>query len=301
MSESNKPMNCPVCFSNKVVCINKLIDYSVSGEVFELMECKDCTLRFTHPAPAQEKIGAYYQSSEYISHTNEQKGMTGFLYRKVRKWTLQRKAALLIRLSQKKVGMHLDLGAGTGAFVHEMEKAGWNSVGFEPDEKARKMANRLYKAPVYPLEDFFRIAEGGYDVITLWHALEHIHPLQETVHRLEKLLTAKGKLIVAVPNFSSYDARYYKNYWAAYDVPRHLYHFSPKSMRRLMEQHGLIIKAIRPMWFDSFYVSILSEKYKKGFFLKGMFIGLISNLYALFQVKNCSSLLYIMEREVQEE
>jgi 2-polyprenyl-3-methyl-5-hydroxy-6-metoxy-1,4-benzoquinol methylase len=290
-------MNCPVCYSDNVHHCFPVKDHSVTGEEFLLMECKSCTLRFTSPIPSESKIGSYYESQDYISHTDQQRGITGYLYRIVRKWTLTNKANLIIRVAKKKIGMHIDIGAGTGAFVHTMEKAGWNTIGFEPDEKARKRANKLYKVSVYPIQDFFQLPnEGGYDVITLWHALEHIHQLHETVAKMEKLLSPKGKIFIAVPNYQSYDAKHYKSYWAAYDVPRHLYHFSVKSMRVLLEKHNLKLKSYRAMWFDSFYVSLLSEKYKRGNIFSAFFYGLLSNLKALSNKKECSSLIYIAER-----
>ena len=296
----NENTICPVCHSKQVTKDFSVKDHSVSGKEFLILSCTACTLRFTSPAPAEHEIAPYYESPEYISHTDQQKGITGILYRIVRKWTLRSKVNLVIRFVKKKVGMHLDLGAGTGAFVHAMEKEDWNTVGFEPDEMARKRANKLYHVSMYPLQDFFQLTDGGYDAITLWHALEHVHRLHETVHKLSKLLSPKGKLFIAVPNYTSYDAVHYGPYWAAYDVPRHLYHFSPESMRVLLQMHGLKIKAVRPMWFDSFYVSLLSEKYKQGSFISGFFFGFLSNLFALLNRKKCSSLIYIAER-IQDE
>jgi 2-polyprenyl-3-methyl-5-hydroxy-6-metoxy-1,4-benzoquinol methylase len=294
-------MICPVCRSEQIKKCFTVKDHSVSRKDFLLYECSSCTLRFTVPAPPEEEIGVYYQSPDYISHTDQQKGITGSLYRIVRKWTMNVKVNLVVRFAQKKVGMHLDLGAGTGAFVHAMEKAGWNTIGFEPDEQARKRANKLYKASVYPANDFYQIPDGGYDAITLWHVLEHVHKLQETVQKMSRLLSPKGKVFIAVPNYTSYDAKHYGIHWAAYDVPRHLYHFTPQAMRVLLEKHGLKIISVRPMWFDSFYVSLLSEKYKGGNLLSGFIFGFISNLVALFNRKKCSSLIYVAERIHHEE
>jgi 2-polyprenyl-3-methyl-5-hydroxy-6-metoxy-1,4-benzoquinol methylase len=294
-------MICPVCYSDQTKKCLTVKDHSVSRKDFSIYECTSCTLRFTFPAPAEEEIGVYYQSPDYISHTDQQKGITGSLYRIVRKWTMIGKVNLVVRFAKKKIGMHLDLGAGTGAFVHAMEKAGWNTIGFEPDEQARKRANKLYKASVYPAKDFYQIPDGGYDAITLWHVLEHVHKLQETVQKISKLLSPKGKVFIAVPNYTCYDAKHYGTHWAAYDVPRHLYHFTPQAMKILLEKHGLKIISVRPMWFDSFYVSLLSEKYKRGNLLSGVIFGFISNLVALFNRKRCSSLTYVAESIYIEE
>jgi SAM-dependent methyltransferase len=292
---------CPVCRSEQTKKSFTVKDHSVSRKDFLLYECASCTLRFTFPIPSEEEIGVYYQSPDYISHTDQQKGITGLLYGIVRKWTLIHKVNLVIHFAQKKVGMHLDLGAGTGAFVYAMEKAGWNTIGFEPDEKARKRANKLYKASIYPAQDFYQIPDGGYDAITLWHVLEHVHKLQDTVQKISKLLSPKGKVFIAVPNYTSYDAKHYRSNWAAYDVPRHLYHFAPEAMKILLEKHGFKIISVRPMWFDSFYVSLLSEKYKGGNLLSGFVFGFISNVVALFNRRKCSSLIYIAERIHEEE
>ncbi len=297
----NEILHCPVCQSDIIQQCFQVKDYSVSGESFELKECKSCSLRFTTPLPSKSEIGAYYKSADYISHTDQQKGIIGSLYKIVRKWTLKNKAKLIIRLTKKNIGMHIDIGAGTGAFVHVMEKAGWNTIGFEPDEQARKRANKLYKASVYPLEDFFQLPEdGGYDVITMWHVLEHIHQLNETVEKMQKLLSPKGKIFIAVPNYMSFDAKHYGSKWAAYDVPRHLYHFSYHSMQVLLEKQNLKITDSRRMWFDSFYVSLLSEKHRKGTLFAGFFFGFISNFVALFNKKKCSSILYVVQR-IHEE
>jgi 2-polyprenyl-3-methyl-5-hydroxy-6-metoxy-1,4-benzoquinol methylase len=208
----------------------------------------------------------------------------------------------VVKQTKKNIGMHLDLGAGTGSFVHAMERHGWNTIGFEPIERARKLANRLFKASIYPLEDFFQIpVAGGYDAITLWHTLEHVYHLHPTFERLSKLLSKNGKLFIAVPNYTSYDASYYKENWAAYDVPRHLYHFSPQSIQYLAQKYQLKVVSIKPLWFDSTYISLMSERYRKGFVLFGFVIGFISNWITLFNKKRCSSILYILQKEIIEE
>lgn len=285
---------CPACRTTSIKEYLKVYDHAVSGSAFNLMKCTSCTLVFTQDIPDAEHIEPYYQSEEYISHTETKQDLIARLYHKVRKFTLQLKVRTVKNATQKIVGHHLDIGAGTGAFVHAMEKAGWNSIGLEPSQTARKKANELYLASIYPMNELENFTEGSYSAVTMWHVLEHVHDLHGIIQKIAHILDRDGKLFIAVPNYGSYDAGFYKSYWAAYDVPRHLYHFSPQSMKLLLEQHGMVIDKIKPMWFDSFYVSMLSEKYKKGFLPRALLIAAISNIIALFSPRKCSSLLYIV-------
>ena len=192
----------------------------------------------------------------------------------------------------------MDAGCGTGAFLNEMRNSGWGITGLEPDETARKNAIELFNINPLPSNKIFDLPPQSFDAITMWHVLEHVHQLQEYLAQLKKLLTKNGRLFIAVPNYTSYDAQHYNQYWAAYDVPRHLYHFSPQSIKTLMAAHGLQVKKIMPMWFDSFYVSVLSEQYKnsKGNVVGAFITGLVSNLKALGNEEKCSSLIYIISK-----
>jgi 2-polyprenyl-3-methyl-5-hydroxy-6-metoxy-1,4-benzoquinol methylase len=192
----------------------------------------------------------------------------------------------------------LDVGAGTGAFASYMQQSGWNVTALEPDEEARKKAAEIYSLQLEKSSKLFELAENSFDVITLWHVIEHVHSLHEYVGQLKKMLKQGGALFIAVPNYTSYDAFLYDKFWAAYDVPRHLYHFSPVAMRRLIQQHGLQLKQIKPMWLDSFYVSLLSEKYKSGStnLVKGFWNGAVSNYKALLKKERSSSLIYIISK-----
>jgi len=134
----------------------------------------------------------------------------------------------------------------------------------------------------------------------MWHVLEHVHALKPYLNQCLKSLKQNGRLIIAVPNYTSFDAKYYKKYWAAYDLPRHLYHFSPTSMATLLSEIGFEIVTIKPMWYDSFYVSLLSEKYKKsgklGLML-AIIIGGISNFITLFDASKASSIIYEIKKK----
>ena len=207
----------------------------------------------------------------------------------------RQKKRLIENATGLKQGSLLDLGSGTGAFVHEMQQAGWQVTGLEPDADARKKANELFNVRLENTGNFYDLPSSAFDAITLWHVLEHVHDLHGYMENLRSVLKDNGRVIIAVPNYTSMDAGIYKEFWAAYDVPRHLYHFSPSSMQALMDKHGLKLIAQKPMWYDSFYISMLSSKYKHGRtnLLTSFFIGLRSNLNAWGDVKRCSSVIYI--------
>lgn len=287
---------CPVCYSDNITIKLKVSDHTVSREVFEIWYCSDCTLQFTQNIPGQRSIGRFYQSEQYISHTDTNQGIINRLYRFVRRFTLQKKKNIIRSNTSLSKGNLLDVGAGTGAFASYMEQSGWVTTGIEPDEDTRKRAADLHGIQLAESSTLFEMAENRFDVITLWHVLEHIHALHEYLDQFKKILKPEGSLFIAVPNYTSYDAAVYGELWAAYDVPRHLYHFSPDAMQKLLLQHGFRIKKIMPMWFDSFYVSMLSEKYGSGRLnlLKGFWHGAISNIKTLFNKEKASSVIYII-------
>ncbi len=267
-------------------------DYLVSGETFELVHDTDSDFLKTFPRPKIEELPKYYESQEYISHTDEKRGLISSLYQLVKKWSLQKKAKLILQ-QHGEVGSLLDVGAGTGDFLKVAKEKGWQVHGMEPNKNAAKLALEKGIDLKASLNDF----EGKqFDVITLWHVLEHIPNLEETILELAALVKPHGTLIIAVPNFKSFDARHYGEFWAAYDVPRHLWHFSKESMKNLFAEN-FHLKKIEPMIFDSFYVSLLSEKYKTGrkFSLKAFWIGLLSNIKAK-RSKEYSSHIYCFKK-----
>jgi len=289
---------CPFCQSGNIQKKFTVKDYTVSGETFAVYQCNHCGGAFTQDVPAQEAIGAYYASESYISHSDTQQGLINRLYHLVRNSTLLQKRNLVKAITGKDKGTIVDIGCGTGAFLNTMQQAGWKITGLEPDETARKNAQQLYKINPLSSPEIFNLPQNNYDAITMWHVLEHVHQLHEYVEQIKNLLKKDGRLVVAVPNYTSADAAQYQQYWAAYDVPRHLYHFSPGSMKGLMKQHGMEVIASKPMWFDSFYVSMLSEQYRNGKGnIAGAFIaGLVSNIKAIFNKEKCSSVIYIIRK-----
>lgn len=291
--------HCLCCGSAAVNKVFECKDYTVSNELFEIWKCNTCTFRFTQDVPNETGIGVYYQSTEYVSHSDTKKGLINRLYHYVRSFTLTTKLNLIKEVTRLKHGVLLDVGAGTGAFAFIMQQAGWNVTGLEPDETARANALNNYKLQLEELNSLQNLQDETFDSITLWHVLEHVHDLHNYLEKFFKILKPAGRLIIAVPNHTSYDANYYKQYWAAYDVPRHLYHFSPKSMQVLLEQKGFVIEDFKPMWFDSFYVSMLSETYKHGRdrFMNAVWVGLLSNTKAVFNKKRCSSVIYVVRKK----
>lgn len=290
--------NCPVCHSSEIQPSLVATDHTVSQQVFPIWHCNTCTARFTQDVPGEQEIGSFYASADYISHSDTKKGLINTLYHRVRKMTLASKRKLIIRTTKTQKGKLLDVGCGTGAFLHTMEEAGWAVTGLEPDPTAREKAVSLYGLAPLPTDQLFQLDPGTYNAITMWHVLEHVHELHRYVEQLGKLLAPGGRLFIAVPNYTSYDASVYKEYWAAYDVPRHLYHFSPASMQQLLEKYKLELIRSKPMWFDSFYVSMLSEKCRngKGNIIRAVWNGFVSNLKAAGDVRKCSSVIYVIAK-----
>ena len=273
-------------------------DYTVSNKNFDLLYNETLDMLETFPQPKAEELSGYYESDNYISHTDSKETVTDKLYQIIKRYALTNKLKLIN--SFKTAGKNLlDVGCGTGDFLLTCKNDGWKVTGIEPNAKAKITAeNKLAEISVSEIYSEINQlkSEAQFDVITLWHVLEHVPNLETYISSLKKLLKPNGVLIIAVPNYKSYDANYYKQFWAAFDVPRHLWHFSKKSIQLLFAKQEISVVKILPMWFDSFYVSLLSEKYKygKSNFLKAFYIGLISNIKAIVS-KEHSSLIYLLK------
>ena len=267
-------------------------DFLVSGESFTLMHDAEKQMLITTPPPSAASLPSYYKSEDYISHTDDSKGVLAFLYQRVKSYSLKKKVRLISKLN-KGEGSLLDIGAGTGDFLNVAKENHWTVSGVEVNEQARVLAQNK---GISLKEDMDLLGDTKYDVITLWHVLEHIPNLEETCQKLEFHLKENGHLIIAVPNYKSYDAHYYKEFWAAYDVPRHLWHFSQASMTKLFSSKMNLVKT-RPLVFDSYYVSLLSEKYRtsKKLSLKALWVGFKSNRKAK-QTSEYSSLIYCFKK-----
>jgi 2-polyprenyl-3-methyl-5-hydroxy-6-metoxy-1,4-benzoquinol methylase len=291
--------SCPCCKSEKINEVLVAKDYTVSKEDFSIWECVNCTVRFTQNIPDAASIAPYYQSSAYVSHTDTKEGLVNQLYHIVRNFTLKTKRNLLQQQTGLQQGNLLDIGAGTGAFAQTMKEAGWQITGLEPDASARTIAKQKFGLVLQMPNELYTLPQAQFDAITMWHVLEHVHDLHSYLEQFNVVLKPQGKIFIAVPNYTSCDASSYKKNWAAYDVPRHLYHFSPKSIDILAALKGFTVKAYKPMWFDSFYVSMLSEQCKNGSgnLVMAFLNGLLSNLQALFNVKKCSSVIYVLSKK----
>jgi len=267
-------------------------DYTVSNEEYKLFYNEDYDMLQTYPIP--DDIASYYKSEEYISHTDSNQSVIDKVYKIVRNYTLKGKLKLInsYKTKGKKI---LDIGAGTGDFLKICKDNSWDVSGVEPSENAREIAN---KKQINLLVDITEIKNNTFDVITMWHVLEHVINLNEYILSLKKLLKQNGVLIIAVPNYKSYDAIYYNKHWAAFDVPRHISHFSQKSIVKIFKEVDMNVEEIKPMKFDSYYVSLLSEKYKNGKMkpIKAFFKGFQSNLKAK-KTKEYSSLIYIIKND----
>jgi 2-polyprenyl-3-methyl-5-hydroxy-6-metoxy-1,4-benzoquinol methylase len=288
---------CPICGHDKFELAMECKDFTVSNETFKINDCTNCNFRFTNPVPEESRIGSYYESEEYISHSNTSKGLINQLYQSVRNITLKKKLKLIQSITNG--NYILDIGSGTGEFLSTCKTAGYNTVGIEPSEKARSFAVEQYGLDIRPEKELTKLNGESFDVVSMWHVLEHVYPLKERVSEIKSLLKKGGYAIIAVPNHDSYDAKKYQEHWAAYDVPRHLYHFKINDIKRLFEENGFKLEETLPMKFDSFYVSMLSEKYKKGStsLVSSFFTGLISNLKAKAgKSPGYSSQIYILKK-----
>lgn len=269
----------------------KTKDHFLSQEEFELFFDDNYQMLVTKPQP--KELEGYYQSDNYISHSDAKKGLIEKVYQIVKRYNLAKKVSLINRCADDKTTL-LDIGAGTGNFILQAKKSGWSVTGIEPNSSARQKAS---EKGIELLDEIKKIRGEKFNVITLWHVLEHLSNIKSTFQNIVSHLEQDGTLVIAVPNFKSHDAKYYGGFWAGYDVPRHLYHFSQSAIKKLAEENGMVIKRTKPMWFDSFYVSLLSEKYKNGKsnFVKAIFVGMVSNVKALF-TKECSSLIYVLRK-----
>ena len=273
-----------------------LKDHSVSGEDFQLVYNESLDLLETFPQPKSDKLPEYYKSEDYISHTDAKRNLFERAYHIIKSISLKRKLKLINSFSFTEKNL-LDVGCGTGDFLKVAKDDSWSVSGIELNAEARKIANEKTSNSVFEIEQLLKFKPQSFDVISLWHVLEHLPKLDEHIVVFEKLLKPDGVLIIAVPNYKSYDALHYKNYWAAFDVPRHLWHFSQTSISKLMTNVNMNVVKTLPMKFDAFYVCLLSEKYKSGFMnpIKGFWFGLLSNFKAM-KTKEYSSLIYIIKK-----
>lgn len=289
--------SCPFCHSNDIIKSISLTDHKISKSIFSIADCNSCKLRFTQDPPIESECAPFYDSPRYISHSDNTDGLINRLYHTVRSTMLRKKLALIQNLTSKK--KILDIGSGTGYFLNTMKIAGYQTAGIEINEKARDFSRKNFSLDVYPPEDFSESKlQGKFDIASMWHVLEHIYEPKKYLNQIHSYLEEDAFLIIAVPNYTSADASVYKEYWAGYDVPRHLWHFSPITLKNLVENSGFKLIKLSRLPFDSFYVSMLSESYKQSVLasIRGAFIGLISWAASLFNIQSTSSIIYIFQK-----
>jgi 2-polyprenyl-3-methyl-5-hydroxy-6-metoxy-1,4-benzoquinol methylase len=289
-----KTEQCPVCKSNGVFkdYIHS-VDYLITREEFKIVQCPDCNFIFTNPRPNDKSLGQYYKSANYDSHKTGNTSLKDFLYKKIRNYSTAKKLELINKISEGKT--LLDIGCGAGFFINYCHQNNWKVEGMEPNLQALP-----YIPPTIKIHSGLNtIRENAFDIITMWHSLEHVSALDEVVEAAKSALKKDGRLLIAVPNINSYDYSIYKEYWAALDVPRHLYHFTQETLGTLMTKNRLRVVQTKPLIFDSYYVSLLSEQYKTGKmnYGKALVNGLKSNNWAKKNNNNYSSILYIISKD----
>lgn len=289
---------CPLCLYGKVAVKFSCTDHFISGEIFQIAQCPDCGFQFTQDYPDEKEIGRYYESEEYVSHSNTSKGFVNNLYQLARKYMLRRKHAIVQQASGLKTGHLLDIGSGTGHFADTMKRSGWQVMGIEINDKAREFSQSQFGLDVDSPDQISSIEKESFDCITLWHVLEHFHEPFKYAADIHRLLKPGGVCLIALPNSDSFDAVHYKEHWAAYDLPRHLWHFNPATFKLFAEKTGFKLKEFKSLPLDVFYISALSEKYKKSSlsFIKGMIRAKFYAFRAFFNKEKSSSVIYILRK-----
>lgn len=288
---------CLLCDNKQFTKHLTVKDHFLSGETFELISCAHCGLISTIPRLNEEDLWKYYKSDNYISHSSKAGNAFEKLYQTVRNYTISKKVKLVSKHSRGK--NILDIGCATGEFLNACQQHGFSVEGIEPSEKARQIAMQNYNLGIHGLDMIKSFPDRTFDIITLWHVLEHVPDLNDRMLQISRLLKPEGTVVLALPNHESFDAKHYREYWAAYDVPRHIFHFNKKSVQYLANKYNFTLADILPMNFDSFYVSLLSERYKNGksAFASAVYNGLLSNFKAIGHQPNHSSLIYVLKKK----
>lgn len=289
---------CPLCSSDSISLLFRCTDHFITKEIFGVYKCSACNFEFTQDCPEETEIGRYYESDDYISHSDTSKGFSNKIYRLARNFMLNRKKAIIKDVTGLKKGSLLDIGSGTGYFAGTMKQEGWQVRGIEINEKARNFSISNFGIEVAGPEKLSILEANSFDCITLWHVLEHFHDPFKYSSDILRLLKPGGICVIALPNCSSYDAKNYGRYWAAYDVPRHLWHFNPSTFRLFSEKAGFILENLRSLPLDVFYISLLSEKYKGSglSFIRGIAKAKLFAFLSVFKKEKTSSIIYILRK-----
>ena len=289
---------CPVCLNTDISGFFKCEDHFISREIFEIFRCNECGFAFTQDHPEESEAGQFYESEDYISHSDSKKGITDQAYQLVRRLMLKKKKRMIRKITGLSAGTILDIGCGTGHFLNSMKETGWNTKGIEINERAGKYAESIFNLEVLTPEKIKTLSTGIFDCITLWHVLEHFHEPDKIIEEISRLLKPDGVCIIALPNNHSFDSEYYGKEWAAYDVPRHLWHFNPDTFSLFTKRNKFKLMEMQTLPLDVFYISILSEKYRgeKFPFIYGAIKGFIFSLQSIFKRSGSSSMIYILKK-----
>jgi SAM-dependent methyltransferase len=289
---------CPLCSSEMIAFYFSCTDHFITRETFAIARCGSCGFLFTQDHPDENEISGYYESPDYISHSDTSEGIVNKIYHIIRQLMLQRKKSLVEKLTGMKNGSLLDIGSGTGHFASAMQNAGWTVTGIEINEKARSFASSAFNLRVIAPDLISGLKAESFDCATLWHVLEHFNDPHKYISDILALLKPGGICLVALPNCSSFDAKHYRSFWAAFDVPRHLWHFDPRSFNRFAQNSGLNAEGRRILPFDVFYISALSEKYKGSAlpFITGITKAIWFSFLTFFNRTGSSSVIYILRK-----
>jgi ubiquinone/menaquinone biosynthesis C-methylase UbiE len=289
---------CPLCSSEKIALHFSCNDHFISKKDFSIFKCSACGFLFTQDYPEETEIAQYYESDNYISHSDISEGFSNKLYRVARGIMLRKKKNLIGKITRLKKGTILDIGSGTGYFAATMKRAGWMARGIEINEKARNFSASNFELEVDSPDRITSYESNSFDCVTLWHALEHFHDPFRYISEIYRLLKPGAVCVVALPNCNSYDANHYKRFWAAWDVPRHLWHFQPSTFRIFSEKSGFILENLKILPLDVFYISLLSERYKGSSmaFFKAISKAVIFSFRSLFNKERSSSVIYLLRK-----
>ena len=288
--------SCPLCDSPRIALFCACRDTLTRRGEFTIFACEDCGFRFTNPYPSADDIHVFYESGDYTPITNTTRGLLNKGYHLARRVMLRAKLRLVRRLSELATGKLLDIGCGTGEFLATMKQGGWEVQGVEPFETARTSAVERFNIPVADLAGQPLLPDRAYNVITLWHVLEHAHGIHESMSEISRLLKPGGLVLIGIPNCASWDAQFYGRHWAAYDTPRHLHHFTPDTLRCLAERHGFRVAAMRPLLFDPLYIPLLTEKGRPDKnLLRGAYAATRSLAVSLFNPARCPAIAYALK------
>lgn len=289
---------CPVCKNEKLDHFLSTKDYFLSNQDFDLLKCKKCGVLLTNPFPDEAESSTYYESENYLSHQKNSFSVFSWLYQFIKRINIRHKYNYATKGLVN--GRVLDIGCGIGDFLSYCESRKWTVAGIEPNMQARAIAQEKIGQVVYNPMDTNTLEDGSFQLITMWHVLEHVQQLAKQLADIDRLLSKNGKVVIALPNYESYDAKHYQSYWAAYDVPRHLYHFNRSAIITLFSNFSFKLVDESPMIWDAYYVSILSEKYMKNHgiigAIKASLYASISNFKAVFS-SNSSSVIYTFVKD----